>query len=92
MRQAVHPALRRVLYLALAIALSVAASATAAPITTVADVSDQRKALYQSELEQNLLLRTQLGYSLIAALGPLQPGSQAGWSPRSQRWQRCWRQ
>jgi hypothetical protein len=71
MRQAVHPAPKRVLYLTLAIALSVAASATAAPITTIADVSDQRKALYQSELAQNLLLRTQLGYSLIAALGPL---------------------
>jgi hypothetical protein len=70
MRQAVHPAPKRVLYLALAIALSVAASATAAPITTIADVSDQRKALYQSELEQNLLLRTQLGYGFIAALGP----------------------
>jgi hypothetical protein len=51
--------------------LSVAASATGTPITTVADVSDQRKALYQSELEQNLLLRTQLGYGFIAALGPL---------------------
>jgi hypothetical protein len=48
MRQAVHPAPKCVLYLALAIALSVAASATAAPITTIADVSDQRKALYQS--------------------------------------------
>ena len=73
MRQAVHPVPMRVLYLALAIALSVAATTTAtpAPSTTIEDLTDQRKALYQSELEQNLLLRTQLGYDFITALGPL---------------------
>jgi hypothetical protein len=60
----------RVLYLALAIALSVAAATPASP-TTIGDLPDQRKALYQSELEQNLLLRTQLGYGFIAVLGPL---------------------
>jgi hypothetical protein len=70
MRQAVHAVPMGVLYLALAAALSVVA-ATPAPPTTIGDLSDQRKALYQSELEQNLLLRTQLGYGFIAALGPL---------------------
>jgi hypothetical protein len=59
-----------VLSLALAIALSVAAATPASP-PTIGYLTDQRKALYQSELEQNLLLRTQLGYSFIAALGPL---------------------
>jgi hypothetical protein len=37
--------------------------------TRIGDVTDQRKALSQSELEQNLLLRTQLGYGFIATLG-----------------------
>jgi hypothetical protein len=58
-----------VLCLALATALS--AAATPASPTTIGDLTDQRQALYQSELEQNLLLRTQLGYGFIAALGPL---------------------
>jgi hypothetical protein len=61
----------RVLYLALAIALSVAATATAAPPTTIGDLTDQRRALYQAELEQNLVLRSRLGYGFITALGPL---------------------
>jgi hypothetical protein len=40
----------RVFYLALAIALSVATTATAAPPTAIAGLSNQRKALYQAEL------------------------------------------
>ena len=71
MPRAVHSLPMRVLYLALAIALSVAATATAAPTTTTAELSDQRRALYQAELEQNLLLRSQLGYGFVAVLGPL---------------------
>jgi hypothetical protein len=71
MPRAVHSLPVRVLYLALAIALSVAATATAAPPITIADLSDQRRALYQAELEQNLVLRSQLGYGFITALGPL---------------------
>jgi hypothetical protein len=72
MRHAIHSLPTRVLYLALAMALSLA-GATGTPVrpTTVGDLTDQRKALYQSELEQNLLLRTHLGYGFIAALGPL---------------------
>jgi hypothetical protein len=70
MRQAVHSVPMGVLSLALAIALSVAAATPASP-PTIGDLTEQRKALYQSELEQNLLLRTQLGYGFIAALGPL---------------------
>jgi hypothetical protein len=55
----------------LALATTVATIAAPAQATTIADQTGQRKALYQSELEQNLLLRTQLGYGLIAAYGPL---------------------
>ena len=57
--------------LALAITTTVATIAGPAQATTVVDQNGQRKALYQSELEQNLLLRTQLGYGLIAEYGPL---------------------
>ena len=71
MPRAVHSLPMRVFYLALAIALSVATTATAAPPTAIAGLSDQRKALYQAELVQNLLLRTQLGYGFVAVLGPL---------------------
>lgn len=72
MPRAVHSLPMRVLYLALAIVLSVAATAMAAPTTTIAELSDQRRALYQAELEQNLLLlRSQLGYGFVAVLGPL---------------------
>ena len=70
MRGAYRSTLMRMLSLAVAIGLSVT-DATPAPSSTVEDLSDQRKALYQSELEQNLLLRTQLGYGFIATLGPL---------------------
>jgi hypothetical protein len=70
MRHAVHSVPMGVLSLALAIALSVAAATPGSP-PTIGDLTDQRKVLYQSELEQNLLLRTQLGYGFIAALGPL---------------------
>jgi hypothetical protein len=70
MRRAYRSTLMRMLSLAVAIGLSVTA-ATPAPSSTVEDLSDQRKALYQSELEQNLLVRTQLGYGFIATLGPL---------------------
>jgi hypothetical protein len=71
MPRAVHSLPMRVLYLALAIALSVTATATAAPTITTAELSDQRRVLYQAELEQNLLLRSQLGYGFVAVLGPL---------------------
>jgi hypothetical protein len=71
MPRAVHSLPMRVLYLALAIVLSVTATATAAPPITIADLSDQRRALYQAELEQNLVLRSQLGYGFITMLGSL---------------------
>jgi hypothetical protein len=72
MRRVYRSVLPRLLHLGLPIALSVAvAIATPAPPTTIGDLTDQRKALYQSELEQNLLLRTELGHGFIAALGPL---------------------
>jgi hypothetical protein len=58
--------------LSLTLATTTTALATAAPTpTTIADQSGQRKALYQSELEQNLLLRSQMGYTFIAEYGPL---------------------
>jgi hypothetical protein len=57
--------------LALATTTTVVTIAAPAPAITIAGQTGQRKALYQSELEQNLLLRTQLGYGLIAAYGPL---------------------
>jgi hypothetical protein len=57
--------------LALSITITIATIAVPAQATTIADQSGQQKALYQSELEQNLLLRTLLGYGLIAEYGPL---------------------
>jgi hypothetical protein len=57
--------------LALATTTTVVTIAAPAPATTIPGQTGQRKALYQSELEQNLLLRTQLGYGLIAEYGPL---------------------
>ena len=60
-----------VLSLALATTTTVATIATPAQATTIANQTGQQKALYQSELEQNLLLRTQLGYGFIAEYGPL---------------------
>jgi hypothetical protein len=60
-----------VLSLALATTTIVATIAAPAQATTIAGQSGQQKALYQSELEQNLLLRTQLGYGFIAEYGPL---------------------
>lgn len=65
---------RRLLMVVSSLALATTAVATiAAPATatTIPNQTGQRKALYQSELEQNLLLRNQLGYGLIAAYGPL---------------------
>jgi hypothetical protein len=65
---------RRLFMVVSSLALATTAVATiAAPATatTIPDQTGVRKALYQSELEQNLLLRTQLGYGLIAAYGPL---------------------
>jgi hypothetical protein len=71
---------RRLLLVVSSLALTttaVAIIAAPAQATTIADQTGQRKALYQSELEQNLLLRTQLGYGLVAEYGPLRmpPGS-----------------
>jgi hypothetical protein len=60
-----------VLSLALATTTPVATIAAPAQATTIANQTGQQKALYQSELEQNLLLRTQLGYGFIAEYGPL---------------------
>jgi hypothetical protein len=57
--------------LALATTTTVVTIAAPAQATTIAGQTGQRKALYQSELEQNLLLRTQLGYGLVAEYGPL---------------------
>jgi hypothetical protein len=57
--------------LALATTIAVATITAPAQATTIAGQTSQRKVLYQSELEQNLLLRTQLGYGLIAEYGPL---------------------
>jgi hypothetical protein len=57
--------------LALATTIAVATITAPAQATTIAGQISQRKVLYQSELEQNLLLRTQLGYGLIAEYGPL---------------------
>jgi hypothetical protein len=57
--------------LALATTTTVVTIAAPAQATTIAGQTSQRKALYQSELEQNLLLRTQLGYGLVAEYGPL---------------------
>jgi hypothetical protein len=57
--------------LVLAITTTAVTIAAPAQATMIADQTGQRKALYQSELEQNLLLRTQLGYGLIAHYGPL---------------------
>ncbi len=64
MRRAFHSRPMRVLFLVLAIALSFAGAAPPAPAapTTIGDLRDQRRALYQSELEQNLVLRAGLGY------------------------------
>ena len=75
MRKAVHSRPMRVLYLALAIALSVAGAAPPEPVapTTIGDLSDQRRALYRSELEQNLVLRAGLGYERAGRL--------LGWTP-----------
>jgi hypothetical protein len=70
MRRPFHSRSMRVLYVALAIALSVAGAAPPAPAapTTIGDLTDQRRALYQSELEQNLLLRAGPGYERAGRL------------------------
>lgn len=75
MRRAYRSVLVGVLYLALAIAQSAAATAPPASQTAYGDLdlTEQRKALYQAELEQNLLLRTQLGYGFIVAPLPAPP-------------------
>jgi hypothetical protein len=62
MHRAFHARPMRVLYIVLAIALSFAGAAPPAPPAPIGDLTDQRRALYQSELEQNLLLRAGLGY------------------------------
>jgi hypothetical protein len=71
MRHTYRALLMVVSSLALAITTTVATIAAPAAATTIANRTGQQKALYQSELEQNLLLRTQLGYGFIAEYGPL---------------------
>jgi hypothetical protein len=66
-----HKPLMVVFSLALATTTAVGTIAAPAQGATIVDLPGQRRALYQSELEQNLLLRTQLGYGLIAEYGPL---------------------
>jgi hypothetical protein len=70
MRRNYRRAFMVVLSLALATITTVLPIAAPAQAAT-ADQTGQRKALYQSELEQNLLLRNKLGYGLIAEYGPL---------------------
>ena len=61
-----------VLWLALATSTTTI-TATAAPTAPVPiwEQGSQGKALYQSELEQNLLLRNHLGYEFLAVHGLL---------------------
>ena len=76
-----HKPLMVVSSLALATTTAVGTIAAPAQAATV-DLTGQRRALYQSELEQNLLLRTQLGYGLIAEYGPLRlPPAGANFTP-----------
>jgi len=55
--------------LALGLALVGATTAAAAAPTGTPDQADQRKALYQSELERNLQLRTQAGNQIAVGHG-----------------------
>jgi hypothetical protein len=56
--------------LALALAgTTTAVAAAATPPTATHDQTDQRKALYQSELERNLQLRNQRGQEILAQHG-----------------------
>jgi hypothetical protein len=55
------------LALGLALATVTTAAAAAAPPTGTPDQADARKALYQSELDRNLQLRTQAGNEVAAA-------------------------
>jgi hypothetical protein len=58
--------------LALGLALvgaTTAVAAAATPPTGTTDQADQRKALYQSELDRNLQLRTQAGNQVLAEHG-----------------------
>jgi hypothetical protein len=71
MRRSYRRLFMGVLSLALATTTTMVPIAAPAQATTIPDQTGQRKALYQSELEQNLLLRNQLGYGLIAQYGPL---------------------
>jgi hypothetical protein len=63
----IHKALAT-LALGLALVTATTAAAAASP-TGTPDQADQRKALYQSELERNLQLRTQAGNEAAAAHG-----------------------
>jgi hypothetical protein len=54
------------LTLGLALVGATTAVAAAAPPTGTQDLADQRKALYQSELERNLQLRNQAGSEVLA--------------------------
>jgi hypothetical protein len=61
---------RAVAVLALGLGLVTATTAAwAIPPTGTQDHTDQRKALYQSELERNLQLRTQAGNEVLAEHG-----------------------
>jgi hypothetical protein len=57
------------LALGLALVGATTAAAAAAPPTGTPDQADARKALYQSELDRNLQLRTQAGNEVAAAHG-----------------------
>jgi hypothetical protein len=64
----IHKALAT-LALGLALVTATTAAAAATPPTGTPDQADPRKALYQSELERNLQLRTQAGNEAAAAHG-----------------------
>ena len=57
------------LALGLALATATTAAAAAAPPTGTQDQADQRKALYQSELERNLQQRTKAGNEVAVGHG-----------------------
>jgi hypothetical protein len=71
------------LALGLALATATTAAAAATPPTGTQDQADQRKALYQSELERNLQQRTKPGSTEASANSMVSPQVsrpfEAGW-------------